>query len=136
MNLRPVFAKIHIAKKELGLDEDTYRDVVKRVTGQAGAATCTPLQLDRLIQEFKRLGWKPKGKRKPAKSPLVRKVWAIWGALCRSGKVHAEGRDAQRTALRAFTLRMTGVQDPEWLAPEQANKVIEGLKAWQKRGAE
>jgi hypothetical protein len=37
------------------------------------------------------------------------------------------------TALLAFVKRQTGVDNPEWLDGAQANKVIEGLKAWHAR---
>jgi phage gp16-like protein len=134
MNLRPMLAKAHIARKDLGLDEETYRDVVKRITGQTSARDCTPLQLDRLIAEFRRLGWKPKTKRPASKSPRVRKVWALWGAMCKAGLVKAEDTASRRAALRTFVEKMTGVADPEWLSPQQASNVIEGLKAWQRRG--
>lgn len=33
----PLLAKIHIARKDLGLDEDTYRAVLIRITGKRSA---------------------------------------------------------------------------------------------------
>ena len=38
MGRNPQLAQIHIAKKELGLDDDTYRDVLERVTRQRSSA--------------------------------------------------------------------------------------------------
>jgi len=138
VNLRPLLAKVHIAKKELGLDDETYRELVQRVTGHSSAGECNEPQLSRLVAELRRLGWspKPKGAKPKSRSPRVRKIWALWGQMCRDGlvRVEGDGRAAQRSALRAFVQRMTGVADPEWLAPPQASSVIEGLKAWQKRG--
>jgi len=136
MNHRAAMAQVHIAKKELGLDDDTYRDVVRRVTGHGSAGDCGPVQLERLLAEFRRLGWRFKTKRPKSKLPRVRKVWALWGDMCRKDLVRAEGLVAQRAALRAFVERMTGVADPEWLTPEQASQVIEGLKSWKSRGAQ
>jgi phage gp16-like protein len=136
--MKPVkhLAKVHIAKKDLGLDEETYRDIVQRVTGHPSAGECTERQLDELLGEFKRLGWtpKPKGRKPLSKSPRVRKIWALWNQMCKDGLVRVEGHAEQRTALRAFVVRMTGVTDPEWLKPAQASQVIEGLKAWRNRG--
>ena len=136
MNTRPMLAKVHIAKAQLCLDDDTYQDIVRRITGRESSAGCTPHQLELLLAEFRRLGWQPKAKKVHASPPRVRKVWALWGAMCREGLVRADGAAARRTALRAFVLRMTGVGDPEWLTPAQASQVIEGLKSWKARGAQ
>jgi hypothetical protein len=132
---RPLLAKVHIAKKELGLDDETYRDLICRVTGRLSAGECNVHELSKVVSEMHRIGWVPKTKKPKSKSPRVRKVWALWGAMCRGGLVRVDGRDARRAALRAFCERMTGVTDPEWLTPTQASVIIEGLKAWQKRGA-
>lgn len=122
---RPMVAKVHIARKELGLDEGTYREVLVRVTGRDSSAGCTDAQIEAVLMEFKRLGWAPKQTRRPLSGkPHVRKVWALWGEL----KPHL--RDGSPKALRSFVMRMTGVADPEWLTGEQATVVTEGLKAW------
>ncbi|MBI4714427.1 MAG: DUF1018 domain-containing protein [Nitrospirae bacterium] len=58
-------AKIHIAKAELGLSEDLYRDIL---AVQFGAKSCTdlsPRQADQLLEHFKTLGWKPRRKKRP-----------------------------------------------------------------------
>ena len=124
----PRLAKVHIARKEMGLDDATYRGVLLRVTGATSSAACDDKALDALLEEFQRLGWAPKTKRPPlSQKPHVRKVWALWGQL----KPHL--RDGSPTALRSFVKRMTGIGDPEWLDAAQANTVTEGLKAWLKR---
>lgn len=126
----PRIAKVHIARKEMGLDEASYRAVLARVTGRDSAGGCTDAQLDAVLEEFKRLGWVTKTKRPPlSKKPHVRLIWALWGQL-RPGL-----RDGSATALRSFCARQTGVSDPEWLDGAQANRVTEALKAWIKRGS-
>ena len=52
-------AKIHIAKKELGMDDDAYRAMLKRVTGKSSSAGMSPRQKSAVLAEFKRLGWNP-----------------------------------------------------------------------------
>lgn len=144
-NRNPMLAKVHIAKKELGLDDETYREVLSRVTGKTSSAGLKDHQLDAVLTEFKRLGWKPKpAKAKPggprprpeSDKPHVRKVFAIWTDMCQVGIPVI----ANRAGLIAFVQRMTkteqrpaGLSDPEWLSPDDANKVVEGLKAWRKR---
>ena len=124
----PRLAKVHIARKELGLDEPTYRAVLMRVTALESSGACTDAQLDAVMEEFKRLGWTPRQTRPPLSTkPHVRLIWALWGEL----KPHL--RDGSAKALRSFCQRQTGVTDPEWLDGRQANVVTEALKAWIKR---
>jgi phage gp16-like protein len=130
MNRRGLLATVHIAKKELALDESTYRAVLERVTGGRAdsAADLTDDELGQVVDHFKAHGWTNKKKRFSGQ-PHVRKVWALWGEMHRAGIV----KGAMRPALRAFVKRMTGVTDPEWLDPSQARTVIESLKQWRAR---
>lgn len=57
---RAAIAKIHIAKKELGFDDDTYRDVLFYVTGERSCSDMNLDQLSRVIAEMRRKGWQPK----------------------------------------------------------------------------
>ena len=136
MNRRGLLACIHVAKKDLGLDDETYRAALEQVVGRSSARDCSDAELSRMADHFRRLGWAPakagpkaKPKAPPSLNPHVRKVWALWGDLERSGALRQPGR----AALYAFVQRMTGVSDPHWLSPEQANQVVEGLKAWRRR---
>jgi len=130
---KAMVAKVHIARKELALDEGTYRAVLRRVTGSESTAACTDAQLEAAIAEFRRLGWKPKAGAKRGRSakPYVRMIYGIWGDL----KPYLA--DGSEDALRAFVQRQTksrltpqGISAPEFLDGPQANRVIEGLKAW------
>jgi hypothetical protein len=117
-------AAVHVAKKQLALDDETYRAIIERVTGERSSAHLTVAQLGSVLDEFRRLGWKPAHANYSHK-PHVRKVWALWSDLVRRGLVKGG-----RVALRKFVFRMTKVNDPQWLTLEQAAKVTEGLKAW------
>ncbi len=140
MNARPsgdrrgMLAKVHIAKKQMALADEDYRAVLLRVTGQRSSATCSDAQLHVLLAEFKRLGWRETGARRRSGKPHVRKIYAIWGDM-RGLLEHADD-----DALRSFVRRQTksaanpdGIGSPEWLGPNDANKVILGLKAWRAR---
>ena len=132
-----MIAKLHLARRDLALTEDTYRDVLRRVTGKDSAAQLSERELDLALREFKRLGWRPKpGRTGTSKHAQIRMIHGVWADLCRLG-IDAEDEAA---ALRAFTSRQTktlanpqGVSDPAFLTSEQANKVLEGLKAWRAR---
>ena len=125
-NRKGRYAKISIARKQFCLDEDAFRDRLERETGKRSMREMSIVELDRVIEAFRRDGFRPA----PARSvrPEVRKVFAMWkdlGDTLRSG--------GSRESLRAFVKRMTGVDDPNFLTGAQAGVVIEALKAWGKR---
>jgi phage gp16-like protein len=133
-NRRAMLAKIHVARKQLGWDEPTYRDVLRRVTGADSAASLTAPQLDAVLTECRRLGWQAKPRRVPAAKAQVRMIRAVWRDLAALG---VEGGDA---ALRTFVRRQTrcpahpdGVDAPEFLDGPMGTRVLEGLKAWRAR---
>lgn len=128
---RPLLAKIHIAKAQLNLDDDQYRDIVRRVTGKDSAAQCRYSQLVDLINEFKSLGWKTEKKKAFRRAPSdgIKKIYALWGKLQALGAVQS----TDKTALDAFVKKYTGIDSVQWLQPAQQQKIIEILKQWLKR---
>lgn len=134
---RAELALIHIAKKELGLDDDTYRGVVHQVThGRVDSAgAMTPAERRDLIEHFKAHGFKgvaPASSERPvkkAKRPQARLVWALWGELKRRGALENPSREA----CRAFCAHCAGIEaatDPDLMTAEQLDPVISALKAW------
>ena len=128
---RPLLAKIHIAKTQLNLDDEQYRDIVRRVTGKDSAAQCRYSQLVDLINEFKNLGWKTPKKKAFRRTPsdCIKKIYALWGELQALEAVQS----TDKTALDAFVKKYTGIDSVQWLLPDQQRKIIEILKQWIKR---
>jgi len=138
---RAMLAKVHLAAKELGLDEDARRDVLERVTGRRSSADCTDDQLDQVLAHFRGLGWKPKTGaaprtgtapvpgRTPATSPVARKARAMWLSLWNLGVVHS-GSEA---SLEAFGKRQLGVDRLQWVNPAKVEPLFKALKAMAER---
>lgn len=132
-----MLSKIHIARKDLALSEESYRDILRRKTGVESAAGLSDAQLDHVLAEFSRLGWKPKkGRTGTSKHAQIRMIHAVWKDICALGI----GAEDEAAALRSFTARQTktlanpqGVSAPAFLDSHQANRVLEGLKAWRTR---
>ncbi len=131
---KAMLAKLHLAKKELALTDDSYRDVLRRITGLDSSKTMRPDQLDAVLKEFERLGWKPKQAVKRSATPQVRMIHAVWKDIV---KLQGHGDAA---GLRAFVQRQTkteqhpeGIASPEFLRGEMAKRVLEGLKGWRER---
>jgi phage gp16-like protein len=129
---RGAIAKIHIARAQLGMGDDAYRDMLERITGARTAGKLAMDQLDAVLAEMKRLGFRAQpAKRSTSPKAQVRMIFAVWKDL----QPHLE--DGSEAALRAFCARQTkspkhpqGVSAPQFLGPTEANQVLEGLKAW------
>lgn len=130
----PLQAQIHIARKELGIEEDDYRALLERATGQRSSAGLTDPQRQTVLVELRALGFKPTRSggrfRSQSKKPYVRLIFALWGELKRKGIWRGEGRES----LLQFVESKTGVADPEWLTHAQATPVIAALQEMVKRG--
>ncbi|BBO74700.1 hypothetical protein DSCW_21170 [Desulfosarcina widdelii] len=57
-------AKIHIAKKQLGLDDDTYRAMLFQVAGVSSPAKLTALGRARVLEHLHRSGFKAARRRR------------------------------------------------------------------------
>lgn len=128
---RKWLAKIHIAKKELGLSDDEYQDIIRQISGSKSAGDLTDSQLHDLLDRFHALGWRPRFRRRQTR-PLPSMVWkarALWLELHAMGVV----KNPDWTALARFCKRMTGAQDLRQLDVRQGTIVIEALKSWLQR---
>lgn len=136
MTDRRAIAKIKIAQKDLGIEDGDYRDLLERVTGKRSAAQLSEAQCGLVLDEFKRLGWKPKvsgGRGRPARKaadhPVARKARALWLSLWNLGVV----RDPSEASLEAFARRQLGVDQLQWADQTQGFRLIEALKAMAQR---
>jgi hypothetical protein len=57
---RRQLAAIHAAKRDLRLDDDTYRDLLERLTGVRSAAELGPASLDAVLDYMAEQGWRPR----------------------------------------------------------------------------
>lgn len=126
--------QVHVARRQLGLDEAEYRATLHAATGKDSSALMTEKELAQAVDAFERLGFKrtfkgaPDGKK--SARPGIRLIFGLWTELGRRALIE----HADRPALCAFVKRMTGVDHPDWLDNPQANTVIEALKAIRDRG--
>lgn len=140
---RAELGKIHLAVKQLGMEDGDYRDMLERVAGSRSAGDLSPAARGRVIEELKRLGFRdrkaqPKraGRRPIAEGEMQGKIRALWLSLYHLGEVD----DPSEAALAAFVARMTkrevppaGVQALQWLDGHTANLAILALRGWCER---
>jgi len=123
---RSELAKIHVAKKALGLDDDTYRDVLWTICTVRSSADLDSHGRFKLIAHFKALGWKPARAKKPELDAKSRKVWSLWYQLKEAGLI---GTATART-LRTEVKKLTFCDDLKFCTEAQKSHVIEVLKQW------
>ncbi|MFZ0889582.1 MAG: regulatory protein GemA [Candidatus Binataceae bacterium] len=141
-------AKIHLARKQLGLDEETYREVIARLSARFrpeapvdSAGLMTAAERRALIEEFTRLGWQAAPPRERAEDWIsipeahpgaahLRKLLAAAYELERIGAVRANSTSRW---LRRFVKKITGCDALVWLTATDANSVIEALKGWRRK---
>jgi len=104
MNARALQRQIHIACRDLGLDNDTRRDIQLAVCGKASMTEMTNADLQKMVQHLKDKGWKSgfkgssKGRFKRAPRADLRKIHVLWGLLGKAGCL----TDPSRKGLNAF----------------------------------
>lgn len=141
-------AKIHIARKDLCLDENTYRTVIRDIgKGMSGSsADLTATGRARVLAHFKSCGWqsKPRGSnvhslKEPgmASDAMIRKIRHLWLKLADEGVVKSREESALRAWVKAATKHLhpqkVGYAAPEFLPTPAASNVIEQLKKWAHR---
>ena len=131
---RSMEGKVHVAKKEMGIDEDTYRGMMMDVTGKASLTQLNDREVEQLVEHFKAKGWQAKPKSPPkfagshskgADHPTARKARALWISLYQLGAIE----NASERALETFVKRQMGIDRLAWANQGQMDKVIEGLIA-------
>ena len=122
-------AAIHVAKAQLALSEDSYRDVMERVAGVRSSNDLDDEGARRLMAEFERLGFvnaTKKGRGGYDSRPLARKAVALWISLHNLDEID----NPDDRALSAFAKRITGKERLLFCDAGELNQVVEGLKAW------
>ncbi|AUZ82537.1 MULTISPECIES: gp16 family protein [Aeromonas] len=143
---------VQVGRRSLGLDEETYRELLTQQSGKRSAAELTIQELDKVLLAMKGAGFKPTvkrgvkgGKQKrlspvsgtPVRTAEIGVIRAIWINMAKHGLL----RDGSESALNHYVERQTvrlnngiGVAEVAWLSEELAYPVLESLKNWHKRG--
>jgi phage gp16-like protein len=128
-----MIAKIHVAKKQLALADDDYRQILLDVAGRTSSGDCTDAELEKVIKRFEQLGFKPIHKNaqsaRPAQHPVARKARALWISLYHLNAV----RSPDEKALESFAKRQLGCERLVWANQSHGYRLIEALKAMAER---
>ena len=128
---------IHVGKRDLNLDDDTYRSMLRTASGgniDSSSKLSLP-QLADVLDVMKQRGFKIKVDGKPVaqvtkrQDPQETKIRALWLELHTRGYV----LNPSEASVNAYVKRITRIERMEWLSTEQASQVIETLKKWLER---
>lgn len=132
---RKLQAKIKIAQKQLGIEDDHYRDILYRKFRVTSSKSLSDSQALVLIHYFKNLGWVPRSKPKKydgdkgdaysATPGQKRKIEVMWHNVYR-------GNDETKH-LRQWLFNSFKVSDISFLDRRTAYNAIEALRAMQHR---
>lgn len=134
---------IHVGCRQLGLDEDTRRDLQLVATGKASLKDMTAAEQQLVLEALKARGFAPgpasgakKGYRNPATRGDVRFCHVLWGKLVKAGAVQVPGATGLNAFIRARFEKAWGATPfdidslRDW---KQIAAVIEALKGMCKR---
>lgn len=152
-----LIAKTEVAKAQLGLDEATFRKALVTATNKNSRANMTNAELVKVVEHFKRNGWKPKSTKhqKPKvgndKAALVDKIEALLADAGRPWEYLTKKTESLKVknATRPMSLleRITGKEDKddeartigkerlEFCTPRDLRKIVAALTYDQQRRA-
>jgi len=122
---------IHVGKKELGLDDELYRDMLESLTGKRSASDMTSAEREKVIAQMSKdsngkiTKTRTVAKPSPEKSPMLKKVYKLLYVV-------EEPISYAETTLK----NMFGADAPdrlEWATGEQLHKLIAALEYHKKR---
>jgi hypothetical protein len=128
-------AIVHIAKEDLHLDEESYRQILKGVAGVESATQLTEKGFEKVMRRFQEMGFKgllpdpyqpvPKGRLIPSDSPQG--LESITSSQLRFISYLLEKLNWEQGHYHAFCQRI--IKRPEPLTKRDGQKIIIGLMA-------
>ena len=124
-------ALLHVAKGQLGLSDEEYRDILKAHGGAESSKFLDDIGCERVLRFFRELGFRRKKVRQGPDFSIrasegQRKV--LYHLMEDMGWIPKR--------LYGFVEKMTGKEIPELLTKEEASKCIEGMKKMRDRAVE
>ncbi|WP_423197429.1 GemA protein [Cupriavidus sp. H19C3] len=117
-------AKIHIAKKQLAMDDDTYRQMLESVAGVRSAKDLTPIGAAKVLRHLEKSGFKNARQhgRRPAAAGADRQKLL--------GKIEALLAEAKRpwSYADAMAARMFQIDKLDWCDADQLWRITAALQ--------
>ncbi|CCN69761.1 gp16 family protein [Vibrio nigripulchritudo] len=146
-NRNPLIKLIHVAKRQLALEDDTYRLLLEAETGKASCREMDTKELEKVVTALEEKGFKRQtnGNKKAfkhrlspksgkSKNAIIDKCRAVFITMSKQGFV----RDGSEASLDKYTQRILKHRKDKvdciaWCDEYQASQVLEALKSWHRR---
>ncbi len=127
-------AILHVAKKQLAIDDDTYRTILVKLTGEVTSKEIDRAGFETVMGYFEYLGFRPMDSQAPrygnragfasfAQLELIRQLWR---------EIHRES-EVNEEALVGWLLKYQKVSAMRFITSAMAPKIITALKGWKAR---
>ncbi|TGG92513.1 regulatory protein GemA [Natronospirillum operosum] len=132
---RRELAQIHLAAKQLGMDEDTYRGMLERVAGVRSAALLTVAGRQQVLDHLRSAGFKAKPRKRVAQHPGTPHNLSRVEQLQKIEAQLAEMKLSWAYA-DAIAKRQAGVEKVAWVRqPKHLSAIIAALHVEQEKRA-
>ncbi|MCP2041450.1 phage gp16-like protein [Neisseria sp. HSC-16F19] len=128
-NLNGLKAKIHIGKAQLGLDDETYRALLKRETGKDSCAQMNMRELEQVLAAMQRQGFAAQVRTPPPGRDSIQ-------AMLRKVNALLLDNDLPWNYAHAMAKRMFGVDRVQWLNDSDLHKLVAALQIYARRKKE
>lgn len=125
---RADLAKIHLAKKELGMSDEDYRAMLWTQGRVHSSADLDHAGRQRVLAHLKACGW-PRRLAGPRFTPQQWRIKQLWRELGEAGAL----QDSSDKALLAFVKANGGGDALQFITAQNAAHIIDALKGWLKR---
>ncbi len=139
-------AKIHIAKKELDMDDDTYRAMLMQVAGVSSSKDLSPIGRAKVLEHLKASGFKGKKTRSTGSGQAypkrpnttdnraqLQKIEALLADMGLPWDYLIARQSGKENKQKSMVERLTGKKRLEWCTKTDLNKVIAALAIHQKK---
>jgi phage gp16-like protein len=123
MASRANLAKIHIARKQLGMDEDTYRAMLQSVGGVQSSKDLDDAGAVKVLAHLQRSGFKPV--KRVGSVPRV--AMSNQALMSKIEALLADGGKPWAYA-HAMAKRMFGIEKLEWCNHDQLRRIVAALQ--------
>ena len=122
---KKLIAKVKIAQQQLGMDDDTYRDLLEGAVGKRSAAKLNEKELTTVIEVMKSKGFQDQSSGHEADKPDVTE--AKQALVSKIEALLADGNKPWRYA-EAMAERMFNRKRIQWLNTDQLHRLVAALQ--------
>lgn len=116
---------IKAAQRQLGMEQDDYQALLRRVTGKGSSTQLSLRECRQVLDALRDLGWQPV--RKNARQ--IARIQYLWMRLGEANKL----TDPSKAAMQQFCSKYIGKVPLHRANPMALHKVIDCLQGWCKR---